>query len=219
VDVDYQGTDHRVVLDEWTLASAVSGIYSGSADQEAELGLAQAAAAAHKGDLEPIRALIRTRLIAEADVVSAGPRVASFSINAATSCHDYVRTFDYSDSFADRGRAYERHVKGLNPADFAPFSPTAWVTRNPYDSGACLRWPDDPTARPPFGPNAKLPDVPVLVLTGDLDANTATPAGRAAAAQFPHAKLIEVPNAGHTPVQTPAGAQLAMDFIVKAHRS
>jgi len=55
----------------------------------------------------------------------------------------------------------------------------------------------------------------VIAVNGDLDANTATPAARAAAAQFPHARVIEVPNAGHTAVQTPEGLRLATDFIVR----
>jgi pimeloyl-ACP methyl ester carboxylesterase len=218
VDVDYRGRTHHVRLDEWALAGAVSKIYSTSADRDAELGLATAAAAARHGDLDPIRAVVRAHLIDSAKGADSGPREVSIPASWATSCHDYLRSFDFADSLAARRRDYDRHVAGLDPKDFAPFSPAAWVTRDSFDSGACLRWPDDPTARPPFGPGAHLPDVPVLVLAGDLDANTPTPAGRAAGAQFPHAKVIEVPDAGHTPVQTPAGARLAMDFIVTAGR-
>jgi hypothetical protein len=44
-----------------------------------------------------------------------------------------------------------------------------------------------------------MPDVPVLVLSGDLDANTPTEAGRLAAAEFRRSTVVEVPNAGHTP--------------------
>jgi pimeloyl-ACP methyl ester carboxylesterase len=39
--------------------------------------------------------------------------------------------------------------------------------------------------------------VPVLVLSGELDANTPTKEGRAAARQFRRARVIEVPNTGH----------------------
>jgi pimeloyl-ACP methyl ester carboxylesterase len=56
--------------------------------------------------------------------------------------------------------------------------------------------------------------VPVLVLSGDLDANTPTASARAAAAQFRHARVIEVPGAGHTPVQMPEGLGLALEFLV-----
>ena len=216
--VDYQGRTHRVVLDEWALAGAVSKIYSVTADRKAELGLATAAAAARRGELAPIREIVRAHLIEQAKVTDAGPRAVSIPQSWATTCHDYPRSFDFADSFAARRRDYDKHIARLDPEDFAPFSPAAWVTRDSFDTGACLQWPADATARPPFGPHAQLPDVPVLVLSGDLDANTPTPAGRAAAAQFPHAKVIEVPDAGHTPAQTPAGAELTRDFIVKAGR-
>jgi pimeloyl-ACP methyl ester carboxylesterase len=218
VTVDYQGRTRRVVLDEWALAGAVSKIYSVTADRDVQLGLADAAAAASRGDLAPIRAIVGAHLVGQAQAADAGPQAVSIPQSWATTCHDYLRSFDFADSFAARRRDYDRHVARLDPSDFAPFSPAAWVTRDSFDTGACLKWPNDPTARPPFGPRAHLPNVPVLVLSGDLDANTPTPAGRAAAAQFPHAKVIEVADAGHTPAQTPAGAQLTRDFIVKAGR-
>ncbi|MFI5933082.1 alpha/beta fold hydrolase [Actinoplanes sp. NPDC051494] len=61
--------------------------------------------------------------------------------------------------------------------------------------------------------DARLPDVPVLVLSGDLDANTPTVSGREAAAQFPHAEVVEVEGAGHTPAQSPEGARLTAEFL------
>ncbi|NUK03972.1 alpha/beta hydrolase [Streptomyces lunaelactis] len=60
--------------------------------------------------------------------------------------------------------------------------------------------------------------MPTLVLSGDLDANTSSTSGREAAAQFPHARFVEVKNAGHTPTATPDGAKLVMQFIAKRHR-
>lgn len=140
----------------------------------------------------------------------------SDTLNWATSCHDYPRDFKFSDSFADRKRDYDKMVANLNANDFAPFSPAAWVTRDSYDSGACLEWPDDPTAETPFPPGTKLADVPALVLAGDLDANTSSASGREAAAQFPNAEFVEVKNVGHTPTATPDGAKLVMEFIARA---
>ncbi|GLZ00481.1 alpha/beta hydrolase [Actinoplanes sp. NBRC 103695] len=214
VDVEYRDRTHRVVLDEWALAGAVAKMYSTQPDRDAQLGLARAVAAARHGDLAPIRDVVATHLASQAATADAGPLLATIPGSWATSCHDYPRAFDFSDSLAERRRDYERHLARLDPKDFAPFSPRAWATRTDFDSGACLRWPDDPTARSPFRPGARLPGVPVLVLSGDLDANTPTASGHAAAAQFPHAREVEVADAGHTPAQTPEGARLAMEFIV-----
>jgi hypothetical protein len=59
-----------------------------------------------------------------------------------------------------------------------------------------------------------MPDAPVLVLSGDLDANTPSLAGRQTAAQFPRSNWVEIPNASHTPSATsPCAIALAMRFV------
>jgi len=58
-----------------------------------------------------------------------------------------------------------------------------------------------------------MPDVPVLVQSGDLDTNTPVEQGRKAAAQFAHPIYAVVSNAGHTPDLTPCGVVMAIDFI------
>jgi pimeloyl-ACP methyl ester carboxylesterase len=214
--VPYDGTSYPVVLDEWQLAGAVGKLFSVQADTGAQLGLARAAASARRGDLAPIRELVGDHLTEQAATAALGPQLISTAMSWAVTCHDYSRAFALTDSPAERRRDYARHVRRLNPRDFRPFTPEAWVTRDAFDTGACLGWPADPTARPPFRPGAVLPRVPVLVLSGDLDANTASPSGRQAAAQFPRATFVELENLGHTPVQSPAGLRLALDFLTRA---
>jgi len=59
-----------------------------------------------------------------------------------------------------------------------------------------------------------MPDVPVLVLSGELDANTPSEGGRAVAEPFPHATFAEIPNAGHVPTDgSPCALQLALTFV------
>jgi pimeloyl-ACP methyl ester carboxylesterase len=214
----WQNTEYRVVLDERQWAGTVSTFYSGAADTDTDLALARAAAAARTGDLAPVTALVSESLTHRADIYAAGPGIFSDAVSFATTCHDYPRAFDYGDSVATRTAEYNSSVAALNPRQFALFSPEAWVTRADYDGGMCLRWPDDQTAKAPFPAGAKLPDAPVLVLNGDLDANTAAAWGRQAAAQFPHATFVEVEGAGHTPTTTPQGIALILGFIEHPHR-
>ena len=214
----WQKADYRVVLDERQWAGTVSNFYSGAADTDTDLALAHAAAAARTGDLAPVEALVSESLTHRADIYAAGPGVFSDAVSFATTCHDYPRTFDYRDSVARRTAQYNSSVAALDPHTFALFSPAAWVTRADYDGGVCLQWPDDKTAKAPFPVGATLPDVPVLVLNGDLDANTAAEWGREAARQFPHATFVEVKGAGHTPTTTPQGIALILDFINHPHR-
>lgn len=147
-----------------------------------------------------------------------GPSTVSDTAGWATTCHDYPKPFDLTDSVQQRRTDFDADIAGQNPRDFGIFSARAWLTRTNYDTGACLRWPADRTARTPFEPGASLPDVPVLVLSGDLDANTSSPSGRQAAAQFPHATWVEVAGAGHTPTQSVEGQRLIFDFIAHPHR-
>jgi pimeloyl-ACP methyl ester carboxylesterase len=59
----------------------------------------------------------------------------------------------------------------------------------------------------------RMPDVPVLVQSGDLDTNTPIEQGRSAAAQFAHPIFGIVANAGHTPDLQPCGVAMAIDFV------
>jgi pimeloyl-ACP methyl ester carboxylesterase len=107
-----------------------------------------------------------------------------------------------------RAKQYDRARDRLDQAVFAPFTAQAW-TDGIYDAGNfCLRWPD--RAGPVQATDRPLPDVPVLVVSGDLDANTPTADGRAAARQYPHARLIEVPNTGHVPEADPRANSCVM---------
>lgn len=219
IEVRYSDRTYRAPLDEWQLAGMVGGVYSSIPDEAAQLALAAAAAASRTGDLSQIEAMIRAHLIRLADTYALGSGLVSDAANWATSCHDYPKQFQLTDSLAKRRRDFNADVAAQNPRDFGIFSPRAWMTRLNYDSGACLRWPADRTARTPFEPGARLPDLPVLVLSGDLDANTPSAAARQAAAQFPNSTWVEVEGAGHTPTFSAEGQQLAMAFIEHPYRA
>lgn len=217
VEVTHAGVARTVVVDDWRMTSVAAGVFSGPADTDRALALAEAAAKARRGDLAPVRALVATAVTTSAEHSDMDARLYSETLSWAATCHDYPRTFDYGDSVADRTAAYDADLAGLAAADFAPFTPQTWMTRADYDTGACLAWPDDETAGSPFDVGAPLPDVPVLVLNGDLDANTYPDAGRAAAAQFPRATFLEIPGAGHTPATTAEGLTAILAFISQGH--
>ncbi|MFI5952215.1 alpha/beta hydrolase [Cryptosporangium sp. NPDC051539] len=218
VPVTFHGTVQTLPLDEWQLTSVAGRVYSSRPDTGAQLRLAGAVAAARHGDLGPVRELVADSLIEEATIYAYGPTVLSDAQQWATTCHDYLRAYSYADGTAARRADYDASVAGLDDAASAPFSARAWVSRADFDSGACLNWPDDRTARSPFPAGAAMPGAPVLVLNGDLDANTPSESGRAAAAQFPRATFVEIAGAGHTPASTPEGAATIVRFIRDARR-
>lgn len=156
-----------------------------------------AVASALAGDFASLRRLVENQALKYAAILV--HPIFSPAQNLATHCHDYSRAFSYADTPAARRAAYGRALDAIDPRDFWPFSPDGWANTS-QGGAACLDWPHDMTAGPPVPAGARFSDVPVLVLSGDLDANSPSSAGRLAAAQFPHATFVEIPNAGHTPV-------------------
>lgn len=211
--VTFKQKSYTATLDEWALASAIGSLYSGDPDLGKMVALASAIRASRTGDLAPIRTFVSEHMVKMATIFGTETVVNSDAANWATACHDYPRSFDYADNFQTRLRSYNADIAAQNNEDFNPFSAEAWITRDTYDSGACLAWPNDPTAKTPFPVGTPLTNLPVLVLSGDLDANTSSESGRQTAAQFPNARWIEVKGAGHTPSVTPQGQKLIIEFI------
>jgi pimeloyl-ACP methyl ester carboxylesterase len=195
-------------IDEAALAQVV---WTGG-DSSAFGRIPGAVTSALAGDFASLQRLVANQRLALGAILV--NRAFSPAQNFATNCHDYPRVFSYADAPAARRDEYERALNAIDPAEFWPFSPQAWV-----DSGQggaqCLDWPNDPTAAPPLPAGSRFPDVPVLVLAGDLDANSPSLAGRDVAAQFAHATFVEIPNAGHTPASHSSCAMnLALRFVV-----
>jgi pimeloyl-ACP methyl ester carboxylesterase len=213
VEIPFGGTPYKVALDEWQLASVAGRVFSNAPQPEALQALADAAAAARTGDLDPFRAFVAESLTATAEIAISGTNAVSVAQSWATSCHDYVKPFDTADTAAEKRSDFQAALSTMNDSEFAPFSATAWITRSDYDAAGCLEWPVGAEAEEPFARGAELPDVPVLVLSGDLDANTTSPSGREAAAQFPNAEFFEIAGAGHTPAITEEGGIKILTFI------
>jgi pimeloyl-ACP methyl ester carboxylesterase len=66
----------------------------------------------------------------------------------------------------------------------------------------CVKWPAGRAVARPA--SRRYTDTPVIVLAGDLDSNTPLIAARKAASRFRGARLVRVPNVGHTPLATDA---------------
>jgi pimeloyl-ACP methyl ester carboxylesterase len=157
--------------------------------------------------------------VGDVEAFTADPAQVSLTDAAAVECHDYTRPYDLGAPPTVRHRQYRRGLAALDRRGFRPFSPAAWLDTSVtgIDAGPdCLDWPADPTAGSPLR-GARLPDVPVLVMSGDLDDNTPIGQGRRAAAQFPRATFAVVADAGHTPALTPCGLALGLRFVRTLH--
>jgi len=205
-----QGPDGpvRLTLGEREVAEVVYG-----RGDPAVYGLLPAAiGAALDHDYAPLKRLAATSRIFQAAVLSVPPSRVSWADIAAVTCHDYPKPFDLAASPATRQADHDRALAAIDPADFRPFSAGAWFQSGIWAAPVCLGWPADATAGSPLS-GTTMPDVPVLVQSGDLDTNTPVEQGRQAAAQFAHPTFAVVANAGHTPDQQPCGAAMAIDFL------
>ncbi|MEH3054243.1 MAG: alpha/beta fold hydrolase [Patulibacter minatonensis] len=207
-----RGRAVRLALDEPALAAVT---FAGG-DPSGYAQLPAAVSDALRGRDARLRTLVAAARLGDAGSVGVDPR--RFSIGAATAfqCHDYRRPYDLAAPPEVRRAQYAAAKAALPAGTFAPFSADAWLSTNIDAGPKCLEWPA--LAAPRSGlTGLRLPDVPVLVQSGDLDTNTPVEQGRAAAAQFPRAQLAVSANAGHTPDLQPCGAQQAIRFVERLH--
>jgi pimeloyl-ACP methyl ester carboxylesterase len=201
----------RARLDENALAALAYG--GGNAYV---LGQLPAIAASGRiGDLAPMRRVVENGLLAQSyGVIQHVPRTESLAQALSTECHDFPRAFSLSESPVARHAAYERARAAIDPDAFFPFSASAWTSAGFEAAATCIEWPNDPTGARPIAPGTPMPDVPVLVISGDLDANTPSSAGRQVAGQFAHATFAEIPDAGHVPTDaSPCALKLGVRFV------
>jgi pimeloyl-ACP methyl ester carboxylesterase len=189
---DGDGTRTRVRLDEDALVQVVSSGYWYPALWR---DLPAAIRAANLGDTAAIM-----RLAAETVTVEAppdDPPTWSEALYLSVICHDYPQLWDPATPKAKRRAEAERRITAYPPGTFAPFSASAWTGTDYEGVLACLRWPSPARPDPPDPPGAVYPDVPTLVLNGDLDTITASSGAREVARRFPGSAFVELANSVH----------------------
>ena len=152
------------------------------------------------------------------------PTLFSAGLAAAVSCGDPPQIFDMSlpapQRLAARDLAIEQR-KAEAPETYAPFTIDEY-RRMPLDYAfidQCVQWPPRDAYSParPLVPDAPYPEVPVLVVSGDLDNMTPVADGAAAAARFPRAHHVVITNGFHVNAlphsRSECGAHLVRRFL------
>ena len=183
--LDARGRPRREVLDGVGLLELVieADINPGLAAY-----LPAAVRAAREGRPRPLLRLariVRETLFFEPSDLSAG-------LLAATSCGDGPFPWLPSDPLEQRRRALQAAVAAMPPGSTGPFG--SWATRTGR-AEFCLTWPEWSLGVPADMP---LPDVPVLVLAGDLDLRTPVAGAVEVARRFRQGRLLVVPGVGHS---------------------
>jgi pimeloyl-ACP methyl ester carboxylesterase len=150
---------------------------------------------AEGGDLAPIM-----RLGAENVTVDAGgedPPFSSEALYLAVTCHDYPQLWGSGTAIDDRHAEVTERLAAYPAGTFEPFTGAEWTGTDYEGWLACLRWPSPARPDPPDPPGAHYPDVPTLVLNGELDTITASSGAAEVARRFPQSTLVEVLNSLH----------------------
>lgn len=153
-----------------------------------------------RGDRAPL-----LRLVAEAlgGGTDAGDVVDySEGLDAAVACHDYPQLYDMRARPTVRERQYDAaltRATRTDPGLYGPFTVREYARSDWQSLDWCTRWPTASADNPagPVPPSGGYPDVPVLVLSGELDSITTPAEGRLVAEQFPHAQQIVLRNSTH----------------------
>jgi len=124
----------------------------------------------------------------------------SEGLYVAVACNDYPQLWDINASLDQRPSQYSGSVDALTTTDpdaFAPFTVDEWLASLWADFEMCMGWPPPSNWVPPVTDDEPYPEVPTLVLVGDLDSVTSPEGAAIAAGHFPNSTYVEVANVGH----------------------
>jgi pimeloyl-ACP methyl ester carboxylesterase len=134
------------------------------------------------------------------------------ALNLATNCGDGPFPWDPNASLAQKQAAAQAAIDSVPQSALGTFGSWALFDTAPFE---CVFWPA-PSGGAALGPGP-LPDVPVLIISGDRDIRTPTAGAVALAAQFPHAQVLVVPGSGHSVLdRSPCAANAVRSWLTGA---
>jgi pimeloyl-ACP methyl ester carboxylesterase len=116
----------------------------------------------------------------------------SDAVLVATRCEDGGVPWPAGTPVTLRRAAVGAALAALPPGQLAPFG--AESLRLTGIADLCNGWPESPIAQP----RLPLPDVPTLILSGDVDLRTPRSYALTLAARLPRAQVVSVPRTGHS---------------------
>ncbi|MEU0545414.1 alpha/beta fold hydrolase [Nocardia sp. NPDC005978] len=195
----------EILLDEGKLGNlifeaATSNVGAGP-EADATLGMLPAALhAAARGDDALLSDFTRR--------ATAAPGYENIGLYLTVACNDYRPLWSPEAALPQREQQYREALAriGTNGA----FSAAGFGAAQRDGADACIRWPGITGHQRPDEVRTAMPDVPVLVLSGDLDAITPDANGVRAASRFARSTFLSVPNTGHVPDLEPTGCVVSI---------
>jgi pimeloyl-ACP methyl ester carboxylesterase len=142
------------------------------------------------------------------------PTIMSQGDYVAAMCLDFHEPWDWSDAVSERQEEFAGAISDLPSDFFAPFSRAAGTNLGVNLEKQCLWWQKPTPSSPVTPPGSTYPNVPTLVMSGDMDTIVATEEVREVAALFPGSTFVQVAEAGHVTVTwTQCAANLQSQFF------
>ncbi|WP_327141225.1 alpha/beta fold hydrolase [Nocardia sp. NBC_01327] len=132
------------------------------------------------------------------------PAYENIGLYITVACNDYAPLWSPEAPLPQREQQFGEALAKAS-GGFGAFSAQGFMAAQRDGGDACIRWPGIKGLQRPDQVRTAMPDVPVLVLSGDLDAITPDANGKLAAAKFAHSTFVSVPNTGHVPDLEPSG--------------
>lgn len=204
-------------------ASLLATVMFGSSPAYATVHELDAAARAFiGGDQAPLLRLMAEALVSmDSRDPTQAPAKFSAGLAAAVMCHDTPQIFDMAldpvSRMADRDRAIARR-KITAPGTYAPFTIDEY-RRMPLDYAfidECVLWPAAPREHPAshvVPSMAPYPDIPALIISGELDNLTTLADGAAVAKRFVRGRQLIVANSFHVNALPHARSACAADVV------
>jgi pimeloyl-ACP methyl ester carboxylesterase len=150
-----------------------------------------------------------TRLVTD----NGDPTIFSQGAHYATYCSDAYQPWDWSASVRERKKQFAEALSELPFDTFAPFSKDAAASLEVSLQKQCLWWEKPTPSSPVTPPHPIYPNVPTLVLGGDLDTIVPLEEVRRVAALFPGSTFVPVAGAGHVTLFFQCSANLQVQFF------
>jgi len=147
---------------------------------------------AANGDFGPLLAL--TEALTPPPGVGGG----GSALTVVIACNEYSAPFDLDHKLAKRTAEFDRGLAGLPDDAFGWFSKQGWVDSAMEQVNFCLEYPKplfSPKLRPPY--DGPFPDVPMLMLNGDLDLQAPLEMAERAKQDWPNSVLLTIKDSPH----------------------
>jgi pimeloyl-ACP methyl ester carboxylesterase len=132
---------------------------------------------------------------------NAGPvKEYSEGLYVAVECNDYPQLWDLTSPIASRPAQLAASVAALKAQDpnvFDPFTVDDWMSSSWTEFTSCIGYPAPSNFVPPLPEPHTYPNVPTLVLSGDLDSLTSPEGARLVANHFPNSTFVDIHNGIH----------------------